>query len=522
MSDADASNSFVLKPIHLAGLPAHIAVDAGGLTLGRAPSNHVVVPGDDFPQVSGHHARLGWSDGHVVLEDLGSRNGTLVNGQRVERRVLRDGDVVQLGAQGPQFLFEAANGQSATVLVDAGVRRSDPSQTTVLRMKRALGIPEHSDVGELMQTHERRGRLGLRLSLLAVAVMIVAIVVAASRQANELQFVEQLNAELQQQLVAASQAFEEQRQTWEAQKKRLENERAALLARMNEIAEMEQSSSTELGRLREMLDATTVSLERYNPVNVEQERMAGVRRIQSAVVFIETRLRFRSSKSRRLLRRQASDAEPSGAGLFDEESEVYERESCGSGFCIAGEGYIVTNAHVVRPRGHDRSIDVDSDEKLNPELIHEVVFSGNNRRHVAVVVGVLDEGDDDLALIKIEPFTGMPVLADFSTDAPVPLPGAEVYLHGFPLGKMAIQDGDTVIASSFRGILSRTVSSWLQVDAAVHPGNSGGPLTDATGRVVGIVCRVQRIPEGPLAPDMGYAVPVRSLARLWPLPEAPR
>ena len=72
-----------------------------------------------------------------------------------------------------------------------------------------------------------------------------------------------------------------------------------------------------------------------------------------------------------------------------------------------------------------------------------------------------------------------------------------------------------MIASSFRGILSRIVSNWLQVDAAVHPGNSGGPLTDAYGNVIGVVSRVQRISGETIAPDMGYAIPVRSVARLF-------
>lgn len=497
-----------------------LAIGASGLSLGRAASNDVVVPGEDYPQVSAHHARLSVAGSVVVVEDLGSRNGTLVNGGRVERRELRDGDVLQLGAQGPQFVFEPAAATSATVIVDAAPRRSDPSQTTLLRLKRVLGIPEHADVASLMQTHERRGRLGLWLGLAAVLIVSVGIVWAATRGRDDLSKVEKLNAELQRQLAATSRAFEEQRGAWEAQKKRLEGERTALLTRIDQIADKEQTASTELTRLRQALDATNVALERYNPVNVEQERMAGVGRVQRAVVFIETRLRFRSSKSNELLRRRHNDADESVT--FDESAEVYERESSGSGFCISADGFIVTNAHVVRPRGYDKPVEIDEDETLRPELVHAVVFSGSDHRHVAEVVRVLDEDDADLALVKIEAFPDMPVLSDFRTDTPSPAAGAVVYLHGFPLGKMAIQEGDRVIASSFRGILSRTVSTWLQVDAAVHPGNSGGPLTDAAGRVVGIVCRVQRIPEGPLAPEMGYAIPVASVARLWPLPTAGR
>lgn len=512
-----------LKPVHLSGLPDRIEIGEAVVALGRAPSNDVVLAGELFPQVSGHHSRVSRVGPDVVLEDLGSRNGTLVNGNRVERRVLRDGDVIQLGSSGPQFVFECASDHAATAIVEGGApRRADPSQTTLLRLKRVLGIPEHSDVAELMQKHERRGRLGVRLGVAAVVVVIVAVVIASTRERGDLQSVEKLNAELRQQMSEASLAFEEQREAFESQKKRLEGERASLLARINQIADQEQSSSTELLRLREALDNTNESLARFNPVSVEQERLAGVGRIQRAVVFIETRLRFRSSKTKTLLRRRAKDMDTDETVTFAENGEVFERESSGSGFCVASSGYIISNAHVVRPRGHDQPIDIDEDETWRPELVYDVVFSGSDERHAAQVVRVLDQNDDDLALLKIEPFEGMPALVDFATDVPMPAPGAEVYLHGFPLGKMAIQEGDKVIASSFRGILSRTVSSWLQVDAAVHPGNSGGPLTDRSGRVIGVVCRVQRIPEGPLAPDMGYAIPVRSVAQMWPLPVEPK
>ncbi|MEZ5966485.1 MAG: trypsin-like peptidase domain-containing protein [Planctomycetota bacterium] len=517
MVDADSGPVFVLRPVRVPGVPDRIEVGHGGLSLGRAQSNDVVVPGDAYPQVSAHHARITVVGDEVVLEDLGSRNGTLVAGGRIDRRRLQDGDVVQLGAQGPQFVVESVEGASATVIADGVVpRRSDPSQTTLLRLKRALGIPEDADVGSLMQTHARRGRLGLWLSVAAVAFVGVAIAVAATRQRDDRMGFERLDAELRRELSAASRAFEEQRDAWEAQKRRLKSERDALQARIDQLADKELSASTELARLRTSLDATNASLERFDPVNVEQERMAGVGRIQRAVVFIETRLRFRSSKTNALLRRRGGTAEDSVT--FDDKAAVYERESSGSGFCVSPDGFIVTNAHVVRPRGYDKPIEIDESENLQPELVYAVVFSGSDQRHPAQVVRVLDDDDIDLALVKIEAFPQMPLLDDFRTDAPVPMPGAEVYLHGFPLGKMAIQEGDRVIASSFRGILSRSVSTWLQVDAAVHPGNSGGPLTDAAGRVVGVVCRVQRIPEGPLAPEMGYAIPIAAVARLWPLP----
>ncbi len=64
-------------------------------TLGRAEGNDIVL-GDTF--ASGQHARLGWNGKGWVLEDMGSTNGTYVNGQQVRQTVaVKPGDVIELG-----------------------------------------------------------------------------------------------------------------------------------------------------------------------------------------------------------------------------------------------------------------------------------------------------------------------------------------------------------------------------------------------------------------------------------------
>ena len=68
----------------------------GPVVIGRSPGADIVI-GDDF--VSGRHARLAPSGDAVVLEDLGSTNGTVLNGQRVTgARSLREGDTIDIGA----------------------------------------------------------------------------------------------------------------------------------------------------------------------------------------------------------------------------------------------------------------------------------------------------------------------------------------------------------------------------------------------------------------------------------------
>ena len=82
---------------------------AGVTTIGRSSDNDVVVPDDP---VSRRHAQIRWDGARFVLEDLGSRNGTFVNGRRLDGpHVLRHGD--QLVVPGRTFLVDLAEETSA-------------------------------------------------------------------------------------------------------------------------------------------------------------------------------------------------------------------------------------------------------------------------------------------------------------------------------------------------------------------------------------------------------------------------
>ncbi|MFM7719012.1 MAG: FhaA domain-containing protein [Actinomycetota bacterium] len=93
------------------GRRASLEVEAGGgtrtvalggeaLTIGRLPDCDVVL---DDPAASRHHARVERTSDGFLLEDLGSTNGTLLNGEPVERALLEDGDLVAIGATRLRF-----------------------------------------------------------------------------------------------------------------------------------------------------------------------------------------------------------------------------------------------------------------------------------------------------------------------------------------------------------------------------------------------------------------------------------
>jgi pSer/pThr/pTyr-binding forkhead associated (FHA) protein len=73
------------------------------ITLGRAPDNDIVV-GD--PATSGHHGRIELRGVNFWLSDMGSTNGTLVNGEPVIERQLSDGDLIAIGQNSIRFTLQ--------------------------------------------------------------------------------------------------------------------------------------------------------------------------------------------------------------------------------------------------------------------------------------------------------------------------------------------------------------------------------------------------------------------------------
>jgi len=81
-----------------------VALPSQMVTIGRAPDNDVVV-GD--PATSGHHGRIDVRSGSFWVSDLGSTNGTLVNGEPVIEKQLSDGDTISIGQNTLRFTLES-------------------------------------------------------------------------------------------------------------------------------------------------------------------------------------------------------------------------------------------------------------------------------------------------------------------------------------------------------------------------------------------------------------------------------
>ncbi len=91
------------KLVFLTGTGASIAINKPRMSIGRRGDNDIQVIGES---VSGLHARLEFRNGVFSIEDQISTNGTFVNGKRVTRCPLQDGDVVSIGGQELRFIAE--------------------------------------------------------------------------------------------------------------------------------------------------------------------------------------------------------------------------------------------------------------------------------------------------------------------------------------------------------------------------------------------------------------------------------
>ena len=180
-------------------------------------------------------------------------------------------------------------------------------------------------------------------------------------------------------------------------------------------------------------------------------------------------------------------AEPQTEGQEQPPGTPEERRSAGSGFVIREDGYLVTNAHVVGDA-----------ERIQVRL-------SDGRRFDGRLVG-LDERVD-LALLKIEA-SGLPVaLLGDSNRTRV---GEFVLALGHPFGLEQTVSFGIVSRKGAPIQVAAPGFEFIQTDAAVNPGNSGGPLVNMAGEVVGVNSMAA------VNGSIGFAIPVNLVKALLP------
>ncbi len=178
------------------------------------------------------------------------------------------------------------------------------------------------------------------------------------------------------------------------------------------------------------------------------------------------------------------------------------KRSQGSGFIVSDAGHVLTNSHVVTSAGGDSAV-------AGASRVY-VVFADGDRIPGSIVGWDLF---NDTGLVKVDP-------RDHAV-APVPFGDSSRVVVGEPVAAIGSPFGQEsslavgVVSATDRSIESLTsayaVSGAIQIDAPINHGNSGGPLLDARGRVIGINAQIRS--DSGNAEGVGFAIPINSARR---------
>jgi len=163
----------------------------------------------------------------------------------------------------------------------------------------------------------------------------------------------------------------------------------------------------------------------------------------------------------------------------------------GSGFIISEDGYILTNYHVVE-NGYTANLDIQ-------------VITADGTEYSAKIVGV--EPNNDIAVLKIDA-QGLNAAALGNSDEL--RVGDEIFAVGNPLGELEFSMSSGHVSALDRVINTQESEriNMFQIDAAVNEGNSGGPVYNALGEVVGIVT-AKYSSSG--VEGLGFAIPINDV-----------
>jgi S1-C subfamily serine protease len=185
-----------------------------------------------------------------------------------------------------------------------------------------------------------------------------------------------------------------------------------------------------------------------------------------------------------------------GPSPFDVDPGPQESESTGSGFVIDKDGLILTNAHVV---------------EAATEI--EITFSDN---HTVSATAIGSDPDTDLALLRVRGQGDELQPLELGDSSTVQV-GDPTIAIGNPFGlERTLTTG--VVSALQRRLTAPsgfTIDDVIQTDAALNPGNSGGPLLDSAGRVIGINSQIATGGAGGNV-GIGFAVPVNTAKNVIP------
>ena len=442
--------------------------------LGRHPLSDVRFDAERDLDVSSRHAAIVRKPEGFQLQDLGSRNGTFVNGRRISGDVLlQDGDVIGFGPSGPALEFRAIAGDAETELAATGGAAALAQRASTPRELYPASPAAPS-------TPARRSSTAVRF----------ALEVARLRRTTKVLIVL---------LVLSSSAF-----GWlEWRAASGARELIHLQARADSLLRAAQELST---RFRSELQGVRDALAQSQAETARLRRdVAGTGGDASAISRLRGQLDDAERRQRALLGavggvdyRAISHKNQDAVAMVLVEFSETDRYS-GTAFAVDSHGTLVTNKHVL----------VGEDGTRTPRRIG-VIFSGSVQLWPAQLVGVSAEADVGVLRVTIK--GGTPRVAGLARTRRGVERGDPVAIIGYPLGfdlPMEAQGPRPIAEPTLTvGTVSKALTAVVQVDGYGAPGSSGSPVFDREGTVVGVLYGGQGESQGKIV----FAVPAYIVA----------
>jgi len=405
-----------------------VAFEKSFIALGRDPLAEVRFDAEaDLDASTKHAAVVLGGDGYAV-RDLGSRNGTFVNGHRIDgNRALADGDVIRCGGHGPEVRVRLVHEAAEEVMekVSAPPVTARPATAAKAPALAAPPKPAGPSATSILRAEVRASATRYRSLLVVLGIVIVgaaAVLVWQGRTARE---------ETAQLGTALDSARRE----------------------LNTLRTVKVAADSEAARLQRAIAAAK-----------DPARVAALQAQYTTVQHRQRDIETAQGVDYSAIQRQNAAAIAVIVVRFSDTTQIFE----GTAFSVDAKGRMLTNRHTVVNHDGERARDV------------AIRFSGSTDVLPARIVRIAP--DADLAVIQVESAGPFPIIAGFATS---PLEaGAPIALIGFPGGCGGCQRPR---AKMVTGTVTAASDSVLELDAFSGTGASGSPIFDRNGLVVGVM-----------------------------------
>ncbi len=490
-------------------------------TIGSDPDADVVVP-----TAAARHAVVFEREGTVVLLDSGSVQGTYLAGQLVQEAVLRPGDIIELGANGPRLRFE----------------RNGPSTAHVLDPLRPLSVETTHPSGPISQTLILRtmaqSSRAFRRAVVAAGVLGALLLFWTWRENRrfkaELVTLRQAMGEVDAERRALEQRVDAERRRTEAERKTLEGRIEEYRSREEDLrARLAGATAGDVQSLRDELAST-----RQRIASLETERAAGeqiIKQYGNGVCLIHGAYAFYDATGRPLRYKEgADDHAPDGASVLTPEGDgaINTVEYYGTGFLVQARGLVLTNRHVAEPWWQDNTATALQGQGYTPRFLYLRAFFPRHHEPFDLRLA-RSSAKYDLSLVRAAIRPGSIPVLPLEQEPRRTLPGQPVVVVGYPTGLEAIlakaesgvvrkileshgTDSERVtLALSRQGLIRPSTTQGhigditrtdIVFDAPSAQGGSGGPVFNKFGQVIAVEYAVlQKFGGNSFGIPIGYA-----------------